>query len=185
MTDFNNEGVPPPQDSSVDAVPPPFRARKKIKRNYWIDPAVQWAIIQKALLLSGLVVVLLFAVDKIFFYRMSSMGKDLGFSADHVYFLFLQEQERIKFWMFLATSGLITFIGTVIGIRFSHRLAGPIFRLKKEMRRLNDGEKIEEVNLRDADFFKELADEFNALTLKYEMRKQMLGKKGTEQDRVA
>lgn len=143
----------------------------KHKRSYWIDSKVQWAIIQKTLLLCTAVIALLYLADQFFFYRMESMGKELGFEPDHVYFMFLKEQQRIKFWTFLATAGIISVVGTFIGIRFSHRIAGPIFRLKKELRRINNGEKIQEVNLRNADFFMEMAEEFNAMTLKLGVRK--------------
>lgn len=157
----------------------------KKRRSYWVDPKVQWAIIQKTLLMNAALVALLYVADRFFFFRMESMGKDLGFTPDHVYFLFLKEQQRIKFWAFLWTSGIITIVGTFIGIRFSHRLAGPIFRLKKELRRINDGEKIEEVNLRDADFFTEMADEFNTMTMKLGVRKLKTDKPETKKDEAA
>lgn len=144
---------------------------KMKRRNYWIDPKVQWAIIQKTLLMNVALVAILYFADKFFYMRMESMGKDLGFSPEHAYFLFLQEQQKAKFWAFLLTSGVISILGMLIGVRFSHRLAGPIFRLKKEIKRLNAGEKIEEINLRDADFFRELAEEINALTKKLGLRK--------------
>lgn len=141
------------------------------RKSYWIDPKVQWAIIQKTLLMNVALVAILYCADKFFFYRMEMMGKDLGFTPDHVYFLFLKEQQKVKFWAFLWTSGIISVLATLIGMRFSHRLAGPIFRLKKEIHRLNNGERIEEINLRDADYFTELADELNSLTLKFGVRK--------------
>ncbi len=141
------------------------------RRSYWIDPKVQWAIIQKTLLMNAALIAILYCADKFFFYRMEAMGKDLGFAADHVYFLFLKEQQKVKFWAFLWTSGIISVLGTLIGMRFSHRLAGPIFRLKKELHRINNGERIEEINLRGAAYFKEMADELNSLTLKFGVRK--------------
>jgi methyl-accepting chemotaxis protein len=171
MSQNQNTPQPPPLRPDMQAVQ---RAKFK-RRNYWVDPKVQWAIIQKTLLLNAAVIVMLYVVDKLFFIRMEKMGSDLGLASDHVYFLFMAEQQRIKFWMFLATSGIVTVVGTLLGIRFSHRIAGPIFRLKKEFRRLNQGEKIEEVNLRNADFFLELADEFNTMTLKHGLRKDSKG----------
>ena len=144
---------------------------KKYRRSYWIDGKVQWPIIQKTLMMNVALVFLLYLADKFFFYRMELMGKDLGFTPDHVYFMFLKEQQKIKFMAFLCTSGIITVVASLLGARFSHRLAGPIFRLRKELRSINNDEKIGEVNLRDADFFKDLAEEFNTMTLKFGMRK--------------
>ena len=78
----------------------------------------------------------------------------------------------MKFWAFVWTSVIISVVGTLIGLRFSHRLAGPIFRLKKELRRLNEGEKIEEIVLRDADFFKEVVDELNLVVGRFGVKKE-------------
>lgn len=144
----------------------------KKRRSYWIDPHVQWAVIQKTLVMNASLVLLLWAADKFFFFRMGKIGRDLGFPADHVYFSFLQEQADMKFWAFIWTSVIISVVGTLIGLRFSHRLAGPIFRLKKELRRLNEGEKIEEIVLRDADFFREVVDELNLVVGRFGAKKE-------------
>lgn len=140
--------------------------QKKYKRSYWIDPKVQWSIIQKAVLLNIILVVFLYIADRIFYYRMEQMGKDLGFAPEHVYFLFLYSQQKYKAIAFFITAGVISIISIFLGVRFSHRLAGPIFRLKKELQRLNAGEKIDPIHLRDSDYFKELAEELNKLTEK-------------------
>jgi hypothetical protein len=52
-------------------------------------------------------------------------------------------------------------------IRFSHRIAGPIFRLQREMQNLADGKETEEVRPRDADFCQEIAGQFNRLVRKF------------------
>jgi len=46
-------------------------------------------------------------------------------------------------------------------LRFSHRFAGPMHRLRNEARRLADGEQIRPVILRERDYWGDLADEFN------------------------
>ena len=46
-------------------------------------------------------------------------------------------------------------------LRFSHRFAGPMHRLRTEARRLADGETVEPVNIREKDYWGDLADEFN------------------------
>ncbi len=48
-------------------------------------------------------------------------------------------------------------------IRFSHRLVGPLFRLRKLMQAIAAGEPISPLKLRDGDFPTELCDDFNRM----------------------
>ncbi len=48
-------------------------------------------------------------------------------------------------------------------VRYSNRIAGPIWRLKKTLRDLNDGKPVGMIKLRDDDYCQELADELNRL----------------------
>ena len=48
-------------------------------------------------------------------------------------------------------------------VKFSHRFAGPIWRLRREIRALNDGGPIAPVRFRKGDFWEDLADDFNGV----------------------
>lgn len=48
-------------------------------------------------------------------------------------------------------------------LRLSHRFVGPMLRLRNEMRRLANGEKVRPIHLRNDDFWHESADAFNAV----------------------
>jgi len=48
-------------------------------------------------------------------------------------------------------------------IRLSNRFAGPMVRLRRSMRALARGEYVEPIRFREGDFWKEFADEFNAV----------------------
>ena len=45
----------------------------------------------------------------------------------------------------------------------THRLVGPLLRLRGAMRRLANGERVEPIRFRKGDFWQEFADEFNAV----------------------
>ena len=51
-------------------------------------------------------------------------------------------------------------------LRTSHRIAGPLVRLKREMSRLADGETVPRLAFRSDDYWHELADEFNRVAKK-------------------
>jgi len=50
--------------------------------------------------------------------------------------------------------------------QFSNRIAGPMYRFKAEIKNLLDGEKIRPIKLRENDYFKDFAADFNALAEK-------------------
>lgn len=55
--------------------------------------------------------------------------------------------------------------------RFSHRIAGPIYRINDCMRKFIDREKVAPIKLRKNDFCKDLAENFNQLMQEYSMDK--------------
>ena len=48
-------------------------------------------------------------------------------------------------------------------VRLSNRFTGPMVRLRRSMRELARGEHVEQIAFRDDDFWREFAEEFNAL----------------------
>jgi hypothetical protein len=54
-------------------------------------------------------------------------------------------------------------------IRFTHRFAGPLLRLRRAMRQLGRGEPVEPIDFRSTDLWVGLADEFN--TVLYRMQR--------------
>jgi hypothetical protein len=48
-------------------------------------------------------------------------------------------------------------------VRYSNRFVGPVLRLKRSMRQLAHGEEVELLEFRNADFWQEVAVDFNAI----------------------
>ncbi len=48
-------------------------------------------------------------------------------------------------------------------LKFSNRMVGPIYRMRREMRKLARGEGVQKLRFRDRDHWPDLADEFNRL----------------------
>lgn len=46
-------------------------------------------------------------------------------------------------------------------VKFSHRFAGPIWRLRRELRRLREGDRVTAIRFRKNDFWQDLADDVN------------------------
>lgn len=71
---------------------------------------------------------------------------------------------------------VIVVIEAFLTFFYSHRIAGPLIRLKRCMDKLANGERVEKMRFRKNDEFKELAASFNKLYLK--LQKEGFIKKG-------
>jgi methyl-accepting chemotaxis protein len=70
----------------------------------------------------------------------------------------------------LVNNLIIMIIISIIGVLYSHRIAGPVYRMEKEIGRVLDGEKGVRVTLRKKDKLKNLAEKLNALIEKLEKK---------------
>jgi methyl-accepting chemotaxis protein len=68
-------------------------------------------------------------------------------------------------------------------LRLSNKFTGPLFRLRRELRRLAAGENVPPIRFRSGDFWPEMADEFNAVAQRLEMlaNRAETARKTTEQ----
>ncbi len=67
---------------------------------------------------------------------------------------------------------LIMLLIIVVGIFYSHRIAGPMYRIETDIKRVLDGEKSVEIHLRKKDKFRSLAELVNQLIRKLEKTKK-------------
>jgi nitrate/nitrite-specific signal transduction histidine kinase len=57
-------------------------------------------------------------------------------------------------------------------VKYSHRFVGPMVRLRESMQRAAAGEPVDPIRFRDADYWQELADAFNAMQARIERLEQ-------------
>lgn len=76
-------------------------------------------------------------------------------------------QAFMYFWPAIIASLMILPLFLYDMLKESNRIAGPIHRLKIEMQKFTNGEKVKELRFRDRDHWEEIAEEFNALVRKY------------------
>jgi methyl-accepting chemotaxis protein len=68
--------------------------------------------------------------------------------------------QMLTVWATLMT-GMSVMFACVVGMYFSHKLAGPIYRFKLELQRIVDGHGYREIRLRDGDDFHDVAHALN------------------------
>ena len=83
-----------------------------------------------------------------------------------VFFMEEIRQDLTAFHLLLAVKSLVFMVLVAfISVYFSHRIAGPIYRLEKDlMQMVNEGDLTKQFHLREKDELKELAETLNTMT---------------------
>lgn len=106
--------------------------------------------------------IVFFAAHKYFIYSFIQRGRDAGLGEDHVFFVFLRQQEvsldRIFLVVFVTVAAAIVYFS----LRLSNQIAGPLYRLNRHMTDVAQGHTDRPVAFRKGDYFPELADAYNA-----------------------
>lgn len=117
-----------------------------------IEPTVQTAVAMRLILLWVLTLTFTAGVSVIMAYFSNPTGSFFTHIGDP------------RHWM----PSIIAFVAilpvAVLNlIRFSHRFAGPVHRLRNEMQRLAAGKEVQPIQLREHDYWQPLAADFNQL----------------------
>lgn len=97
-----------------------------------------------------------FGAHYYFFWKLKNLGKEIQLEPDHIYFRFLEGQSQQLFLIFLLCSVLGVLMVFILGLLLSHKVAGPIYRLKGHLKKITAGEEAGNLFFREKDFFKEL-----------------------------
>jgi len=111
--------------------------------------------------ISIITTILFFAATQFFFWRFRSEGIDLGIPDGSIFFQFLDDLQIKMNSVLIVIVAAIFIIFLILGLVFSHRIAGPIYRLNRHLREVGNGDHMNDVKFRKNDFFPELADAFN------------------------
>ncbi len=133
------------------------------RRNYLINAKFQIHFVFLMIFLSAIAIGIFYAVEmyylKGFFVDKKNLCEDSK--------LFWYTSSNIKHSLdliFIIKSVILTVLLLVAGILYSHRVAGPIYRMRCHMKAMMEGkENMPQLGFRENDFFPELADDFNRL----------------------
>ena len=127
--------------------------KKRLRKHLFVDPRVQGALIARIVLYW--IVCLISMTLMLLCWRIITGPTRLFY------------QHFDDMWFYYGPALIVSFLllplVIVDVIRFSNRFVGPLLRLRRSMRELARGESVEPLEFRDADFWRDVADEFNAL----------------------
>jgi hypothetical protein len=138
-----------------------FNKNRKI-RNFFIYPQFQTRLIIIIMAISLLAPVIILSFQIFSFNQQIKNGQMMNLSETHPYFTIyyqFREQSIYAFSIAVAVSFACAFL---IGLVVSHRVAGPLVKLRKHLETVGENPgKDEPLKFREGDFFRELADAYN------------------------
>jgi thiol:disulfide interchange protein len=132
------------------------------RKRFLINPAFQISVIKQMFGLTCLVIAIFYAANAYHFWSLKAQGLALGLPEGHVFFRFLAEQQARMDVFFLVTSvlTLLTIVG--YGLFLSHRVAGPLHRLKQYLAVApSEEDRQAPLKFRTNDYFPEVAEAVN------------------------
>ncbi len=146
---------------------------KNRRKKFFVDQKLQGTLASRlvAIWLLGGALILAFpvAVNLLYGLFMSSMTTQT-----------LMQEITQSLWFPALTALMVIPIGVRYSIRFSNRIAGPIYRIKTEINSLLDDGSFRPIKLRPNDFFFDLADDINRLADRVQHLERLVNADGHE-----
>jgi hypothetical protein len=136
------------------------------RSTFLINPRFQLSFFGFFAVLCGLLCTCLYLAIYFFFRKFTYAAETLNLSKDHMIFVYLSQQEFYLRMIFISTAlvGLsLVFMGAFY---LSHRVAGPMLRLRTSLDAMAKEGRLREIRFRQGDYFTEVAESFNELVKK-------------------
>lgn len=125
-----------------------------------INKPFQLSVIAWFAFVSVLVSVTYFLSMMIFFQDLSNDAVQSGLTREHVFFKYLEMQQKQMFMIFGISTAISVFLIFAGGIWLSHRVAGPLYRLTAHLNK-SSKDSVTPLKFRKGDYFPEVQDAFN------------------------
>lgn len=154
------------------------------RKNFLINPKFQFSFMGYTLAIAVMTIALFYCADMYFFWKFRQLGQGLGLPSNHVFFQFIDEQRSSKNAYYAVTAAFSVAVLSVWGLLLSHRVAGPLHRLRKHCISVAEGETHVDVRFRKGDFFPEVAEAYNLQMKKYREALQIQDNQDTEEENI-
>ncbi len=134
------------------------------RKKFLLDKSFQLTVIGYFLIVAFITAAIHFAFVQLMFKGFLSEGIRLGLPEGHAYFSFIKMQQGEFIWYSLISTGLLTIVLSLMGLFLSHRIVGPIYKMRKYMKKEAGSSERPPLEFRKRDFFIGLAADFNDYT---------------------
>lgn len=127
-----------------------------------INPKFQYKFMLSLTMAAVLSMSILYAAQTYFFQYFLNRAQTVNLPPNHVFYHLLQEQQHIMNQIFIVSTVLVGGILFLWGLFYSHRIAGPLYRINRDLREAaGNGQSITSIKTRDKDFFPEIPEAIN------------------------
>lgn len=133
------------------------------ERKFLININFQMQFMFSLILISIISMTIIYLANDYFFQTYMHKGEVLNLSPDHPFFLMIQEQKSFMTKVYFLVAGSISGIACIWGLFYSHKIAGPLYRLNKYFTdAAESGMPLDKkVYFREDDFFQEVPESIN------------------------
>lgn len=103
----------------------------------------------------------LYSTTYLFFWNLKAKGLEVGIPEGHVFYQFLQNQKQDLDYLFVGLAGVNLLLLLGVGFLLSHRIAGPLHKMKNYLKDL--GPASSDFKTRENDFLQDLNETVNTL----------------------
>lgn len=109
--------------------------------------------------------------------KLKDMGSVARLAPDHAFFGFVKYQAELVYWALFLGFALCLVVGTALIIYFSHRLAGPLVRMRSYLVSIQERglAGAEPLKFRKRDYFSDLPDALNLALIRVEQDSHQSG----------
>ncbi len=130
-------------------------------KNIFINPGFQLRLMSYFVVLFLLTTTCLYSTTFLFFWNMKKKGQEVGIPDGHVFYQFLQNQKSDLDLLFIGLAGLNLVLLLGVGFILSHRIAGPLYKLRHHLQNLRNTSP--DYKTREKDFFQDMIPVVNDL----------------------
>jgi hypothetical protein len=136
-----------------------MQKRKMI--NYLVYPKFQFTLVVANILILTLILVLIYFSANDAFNQLVEIGQKINFSTNHPYFEFVEKSRTMMNLKLRWAFGIAIFLTAVSSIFISHKMVGPIKKLKDHLFAFSQNRSTGDLKFRKGDFFNDLPEIVN------------------------
>lgn len=140
------------------------RLEKKLspgRKRLLINPGFQFRFMGWMSALALGVIAVMHLAHQWFFFQLREQARMAGLQADHVFYRFIESRQTELDAITVLSFVAVVVVVSVVGLVLSHKIAGPMYRLRVHLEEFASTRTPRPLNFREGDFFSEIPDAYN------------------------
>lgn len=133
------------------------------RRILLIDPKFQFSFMKHSFFMTVLVLGIVYFFKIYIMWQIKDAAYQTGIPHNHEFISMLDERSFVIDVTFSLVAIYVLGLITAWGLWLSHRVAGPVYRIRNEIKKIVEGEPLNRISIRDHDYFHDLKDSINLL----------------------